>query len=338
MIKDILRNVKVTTLTNSKITEPSIIIEGSENTLGGKIYTMNKSFIKSLYSKLGLSKQLSNNVFKLDKDLWKKVIDIKYSEVDKDIFDLTNLRCLEYNGMLVDNITDFKNIEDSEYYNNVVDLINIMDKFDVHEEITSNVSNTTRIYLKNEDSNVLFIVEMNLSGQYSLYKGFKRNSMIYIYNNPIIYSTSLMSFLSSITKDDFLESEYSIPVIVPELNIDTQLSVRELLDFIKYIKADVDIDEDTGLISSISGLNSKDSDLIVNSLNTFMIPFKSLRKMKFIKKSLKLTVVTFRDILEIICRNYHDPNLDISSDTIAYICQSCSSDECDSLCIKTERV
>lgn len=333
MIKNILRNMKVIELSDADLIEPDIIKDSEDDS----VFVMNRSFKKNLYGRLGLSESVSRSLHKIDAGIWGRVIKMKLDESEE--ISSFNIKCIVSNGnMLISNLSNVVDFDEDKYYSCIESFIEDINSFDNIEEVNSYVTGITRVYLSNEDSDALLLLEIDVSsGWYTLYNGFKNKEFIYLFKNPCVATSNLRDIVMN---EGLLKAQYEMTkqFVTPNLNLDTCVSVRELLDFIKFIKADVEIDDEDGLLASISGLSPEASDKIAGAVNAFMTPYKSLKKMKFLRKSIKISSLTFGDLLSIIRNNYTELNLDIGGWLIADLSNSPSLDQSDVLDLNAEGI
>lgn len=331
-VMNFMNNCHVVTLKNLSLKDPfSITAETSEGTM--KTYVFNDECRKLIYSKLGLSFSASKQLFKIDTMLWSELIELKMNQLEdnKDFFEQAQF--IEYSGMLISDCSDednFNEMRDS--------FISDLESFNI-ESFDSDVTGNMKVICKSEsdtesDYDTILFISFNISGWFSIHTGVISNNKIYLFKKASLEKSSLYEFISLLDIKSLYTITESLPI--PDLDFSVKLSVREVIDVIKGIYSDVDMDDENGLIASLSGLNPNDSAKISNALNAFGIPYKSLKKLKFIRKSLKVTSLTVDDLMVIFNSNIRESNLDINPYIISDICNKAAIRDTDVCDIKSE--
>jgi hypothetical protein len=105
------------------------------------------------------------------------------------------------------------------------------------------------------------------------------------------------------------------------------LSLREVLEVLKIVGVEVEAN-DEGAVASISGLN--DADKVVSFLQSFGIPFKSIKKLSNLRKSLKHNNLSLDSLLTSLSNDLIDfDRTNVIPSAVAYLMRIYSSREDD---------
>ena len=232
---------------------------------------------------------------------------MRFESNDTDIHDLSNYNYI-VNGSNIVAMTE-------------LDLSQQMDKFDKFcEDVSANyfvndvgtvqVSVTTDIA---DDFMSAVLVDMDISnGYYTMYSGVIYNERIITIIKPIMETWTFEEFMSIVD----IENEVSMSARMaenvrdlydPSIADNMVMSVREVLDVIKQSRCDVMLDDD-GFVSSIDGMSRESSTVITRFINSFKLPYKSLKKLRYLRKSLRYDSVTIDGMLEILSHEYFEHN------------------------------
>lgn len=119
----------------------------------------------------------------------------------------------------------------------------------------------------------------------------------------------------------------------PEIAASMVLSLREVLDIIKIAKLDISLD-DNGMVYGIVGIDKTDE--LKEFLNSFDMPYKSLRKLTYLRKSLKYKDLTIDGMLNILTSEYMSPYNSVNAYLISYLMRIYYSQDSDRNIAETE--
>lgn len=206
--------------------------------------------------------------------------------------------------------TFYESLEDPNYYViehysqvlNIVKLI-IMDKNDQSSEIPA------------------VVVELNYEkGYYASYNAIFKDKQLLIISESV-RKWSLVEFLESF----FLENELSMskklmPLFLSDYDTqivtsDAKMSLRELFDSLKIIGAKIE-EADDKTASHIIGMGKASNEKIIEFINSFDTPLKSLNKLSYLRKSFKKNELTLLGYLSILSSEYANDILNISAEEL----------------------
>lgn len=339
-------SLKIMNLKNPRLIEPEMIdtdeatkkSEGFETTQVG----MWNSGARALYRGIGISKQFSNKLFDISSDIWEAVVDMKSAEPKGDPkkpFVLADKVFVGDSGTLVDIIDEERAVE--------VDFPALLEKFNNYMATSENVSSIRHICegyniviadenKTDEEGMPVVTIDYNIiDGVYRVYSGAYKDGRLIITSKPVFEDIDLVKFLSFDLKYEFETSEKlyesSLAMYEPDY---TPLSVREVLDVLNLVACDIQIDkEDGGYVANINGL--LDEGRVTKFLNGFGYPFKTLKKMSYLRKSFKCDGLTTDDLLKILTRTYFEGET-VNSRAISRLLQISYSNTADRTVIKDE--
>lgn len=293
---------------------------------------LHKEALRTIYWKLGLSSSVSEKIYQISQEIWNDVINLKMSQCSD--FDFGMLRYIT--------IRDFEVIAITE--NDMSELIdNFYKDYDSIEttEVENN-SDVIQVKLSQDigDGNyALVLLDIDVkNGVYRAYDGIHSSNRILLPGLPAVEESSLESFLTAINLKDELNmsaklSKSLIKEYDRELAKTMILSLREVLDIVRMAKLKVELSND-GMVSRIEGID--DTDDLIAFLNSFGMPYKSLKKLTYLKKSLKYDDLTVDGMLSIFAREYDSDMNSISAYLISYLMKIYYSQESDRNTVKSE--
>lgn len=293
-----------------------------------EIRLMNKEASSFIYNKLMIGAQLSKNLYGVNKDIWRSLINFRSDEKS---FDITSFKYIVYGGVIISVCED--DVDPNYILNEAANVIFNNYKFEYNINnygVIRGIISDGSIGERNEMPALFVTMNMN-SGAYFVHEGYKSESGDYIiYPRPSIESYNFCDFMSQLSGIEVIfdgcqrvvTEDKSYPCV------DEKLSVREVMDIFKSTKADVGLDEN-GFSSYIDGINAKDSDMLVSFFNSFKMPFKSLKKMKYIKKYFKYDHLTVGDMLGFLSRELMNTRLNITPSLLGYFVANVMNDDLD---------
>lgn len=314
--------------------------DGSEST-----FIMSKEAQSYIYERLKFSSSFGNKLFSISKRCWKEiVIERSVDENGEVLLDLNNEDVsfvINENNKII-SITESVNIEE-----NIKKFFEDIEKYSVND--IDKKEGLTKIILQNPstENNGLYepivLIEMDFgSGSYRAFNGIRTNEgYIVLTVKPSVNVWRLPEFLEFFNA----ESEISMSEKLSQslysdfssyINKSLKLSVREVLQTLKDAGVVVETSDDNGLVSEIPGISSKYGEMVTEFFNSFDMPFKSLLKLGYLKKSLKSNDFTVMDMLSLLSSEYTNPMLRISGYTLSSILNMLSNEECDKLIIESE--
>lgn len=314
-----------------RLSEPSIIsVLRNETQVGEETLVLSKESQRILNQKLKLSPSFSNKLFKVSKLAWTTVISEKSVNEDGELVCDLNSDDISYiirNNKVI-SIDESENIE-----SNIKKFTESVDK--LADQVIEMSSGTTKIIFRSEnDNNVvpIVIVEMDfINGLYRAYNGIEDENHMFIMEKPSIEKWKIGEFLESFDAD--VELNMSIKMssgmnseLESDLENNSSLSVREVLQILRNIGAVVNIDDENGMAQSIEGISESDSDRFVEFFNSFDMPFKSLVKLNYLKKSLRTNDYSITEMLEFLSKQYTNESINIKCSVISDVLRMLRSD------------
>lgn len=292
-------------LKKAELIEPSVIKYVDGTTYG--YLTLNKEASKYIYSRLGMSPSVSRKIYNLDNDIWRDLIKMRFDSSETDIHDLSNYNYI-INGSSIVAMTE-------------MDLSQQMDKFDNFcEDISASyyvndvgvLQLSTLTDIDDNFKSAVFVDMDILNGYYAMYSGVIYNDRIITIIKPIMETWTFEEFMSIVDIENEVSmsarmSENIKDLYDPGIADNMVMSVREVLEIIKRSKCDVTLDDD-GFVSSIDGMSRESSIIITRFINSFKLPYKSLKKLGYLRKSLRYDSVTIDGMLEILSHEYFQSN------------------------------
>ena len=319
-MKNFLKNLELLCNNTVRLSDPEVLEFMSDTK---RTYKFNKEVEKTIYKGLQFSKTVSKKVYDIDVSIWNQVVDIRSNDSENLV--LSNMNYLKYVPSL--SIVSMTDIPSDMLYKHIMTILQSIDKFDRVDSNKNEFGVIRTVLYKSGDNTVLFVDIDTVDGRYELYTGKVVDGSILLFDNPSFSADNLCNFIIGLD----LEREYNIAKQLPfnEINLDVKLSARELLDLIKVIKADISTDDETELAASVSGMSRGNSDLLVNAINYFDMPYKSFKKMKYTRKCLKISNFTIEDVLRVLTQECMQSNINITGKVISAVCGKAFNNDTD---------
>lgn len=310
---------------------------------------------KYVYGNLRLQQSLSNQVYKISDKAWNEIIAVKMiDENDEPTLELNkeelkyiitgdnNLISITEAGGIETNWNKFKDNILGDFANkpgiNVEDIYN-------EEEMLQRFLITKEI--EGKPYSALDVMELDFKwGYFVIYSGIKYNTdgVIVLMEKPSLAKQKLGEFLEALDLEAEISLAEKMSMLVAqdfELSdkLTSKISVRELLDIMKFANMKVDFETDKGSEGKalkVMGIEEDDSNKICETLNSFKIPFKSLARMGFLKKSFKQDNLNFMEVLEMLSKYIYSTNLNVNGRLLTVVAQALLSKDYDQAVIKTE--
>lgn len=309
---------------------------------------------KYIYGNLKLSQSLSNQVWNISEKAWTEIISAKLvDENDEPTLEL-NKEDLSY-AIIGDNklvsITESPTISSNwNKFSKIIEdlktncLINVEDVFnedDILQKIIITKELEDKPYLS------LNIIELDFKwGYFVVYSGikYKEDGIIVLSKKPSLIKQRLGEFLEALDLDNEISLSEKMSLLVAKdfetsEKLISKVSVRELLDILKFARVKIDFETDKGTEGKVLkavGLQDEDNERICEMLNSFKIPFKSLTKLSNLKKSFKQEDLNFYEILKILSRYVSNTVLNVNGRLLTVVAQALLSKDYDQAVIKTE--
>lgn len=284
---------------------------------------MNKTANAQICNLLGIKPKLSKDLMATDSDLWKVLID-KRSDNGEKLKDMDLVLFMQ--SIIAIEGTD-EDIDYGDFEENLTRFIEYCSSFK-EAGISSCIDSAgvLKILLKNsyssQNKSAVVIASLDLrNGFYAIHSGFiNTKNQLVLYSTPMIKTPLIEEFMrdavSLITNELATQSKMIETGYLPDYNTSTDMSLSEILRTLKMLGAEVTAD-DEGACISVSGIDAEDSIRIITHLNAFGMPFKSLKKLHHLRKSLKNSHISVGDILGICNKELMNPDLKISAWTIS---------------------
>lgn len=311
-----LKGLKIVDLSsNSSQIEPSVVkdeIVGHDPVF----YSMNSRVMNyNHYDCLEINKTMSKKLFEGFDHIWRNIVENKHTQTENKFF---NTRFVKFEGVLVDYFPEV--IPEGYDFNEVIQsIIDDINNSGITAKCNTNMNGDIIVVIDNlECSTSVMIMCLNLSKSYfSIYQGrYDNDHRILLFSKPSTDTGSLIEFLNSLKELPLSEQFNVLDSLTSEIGDvpHVDLSYRELLDFIKYSKMDM-IEDGVGIVSDINNLYVDEhtkllKDDLIKALQCY--PYKSLKKMDWLRKSLKSTHVSTSDILKLLSDNVLNEYLGVS--------------------------
>lgn len=313
-------------LIHLKWIEPFIIKDVDNN----RTYQMNNKVMGELCSLLNLNKTLVKKLYEFDQELWGQAVSIAMSNVETNPLKTCDFICYDGNK-LIDIYEDEEAGDEMTIFRDT--FVSGMKGFDFNTIINS--SNKIISLCSSPDYDSVLLFTINFSGSsYTVHQGKLANNRLNLFSKPLAECYNIIDFLSSILSiHDQLEECDEIVEYMTFNSNPVYLSVREILDYTKAIGCkDIFDFDDKGAVCDIQYSNPKTVSIkteIVKSMNS--MPYKSLNKLKYLKKSLRDTSVTAQDMLEFITDNLLNTYFSVDGYIIAQLCNMLDLGDFDNL-------
>lgn len=302
----------------------SVLGETPEDTID---VLANKRVYHQVYDMIGIKPRLSKDLYQYDKDVWQTIMD-KVSINDIDLI-CRNNSLIAILGTNPDDDYGYT------YENDLSTFISTLNDLSDNYSIQSSMSNdgSYKIYIRSSDpidetTRVAIVITMDLrEGFYAAHSGLiNSESQILLYSTPLIATPFIEEFMRDISTIVSTELDVQTRIVeqnlAPSYSTNSVMSLGEVLWTLKKMHADVNTD-DEGICISIAGMSHENSSEIIKYLNAFQMPFKSLKKLHHLRKSLKNSHMTIGEMLRIMNDELLNNDLNVSAWTISDICHIC---------------
>lgn len=297
--------------------------------------TLCKDPIRFIYQRLGVSYSVSNKIHNIDHNIWSEVFTPRLANRER-INSLSDYLYVVSGSGEVICITETnisKNVED---FKKAVEELNADVSYSRSGVVNIKFSTSIR-----EDLESVVYVEMDLvNGRYRVYDGVINGDRIIVVSNPVIDSIKFDEFIVALDiRSEVSMSSKLAENILSAYNKDTAedmvMSVREVLDIVKMLGCKVDTDED-GFASEIFEVLVSSKETLVKFFRSFDMPYKSLKKLGYLRKSLKYGGMTIDTMLKLLSKEYVNPNNNSSASTIASLLKIYYNRESDREVLESE--
>ncbi len=311
-----------------ELIRPNEIIIAEKDDEKGRIYTIEKGANKYLYKQLGVTASLSKELFKINKDFWKNVID--YQLEDKDgkrapfKFEDDNVRYLVDNNYSLIDMT----IMSDDYFDD------FKSKLDMFMMEVNSLEHTRKFYVEGNgglvklvlyraDANIaedtytpVVILEVNnKKAEYSIYTGILiYKSFTFIPSmNPVATYQSYIDFVWGLNILGTLELSENSAEELYNSYLDfksghIEISARELIRILNKVGYKLELKEDMSL-DDIDKLQDEESNMTIkNFFNSFKMSTgetaEDILNLSEVKKIFRYNNLTIVDLLEILSKEY----------------------------------
>lgn len=273
-----------------------------------KYISLNKEIQREIYKNLGFSSQTSKKIYDISTDVWRDVVNLRSQNTKDGVpLDIEKYNFVSFgtdeNEFFV-SITHSKGIESSiEKFEKMISDYGCT--YFVNREYVLQV--VIPIKVDNEDITPVLVLDIDLmNGLYRGYNGvIKSDGNIILSSKPVIQEAEFSKFLSSGFEYELRMSAKLAESICSKYDrgeaSKIHLSVKEVIDILGRSKIDI-ITDPAGNIESIIGTSY--ADKFRNFFNSFNMPFKSLKKLSFLRKSLKQNSLTLSDMVDIVSEEF----------------------------------
>lgn len=296
--------------------EPSVVkdrIVGQDDPV---YYSMNSRVMNyNHYDCLEINKTMSKKLFEGFDHIWREIVESRHIQNEHKFF---KTRFIEFERVLIDYFPEVipEGYDFNEVTQSIIDDIN---NSGIRSRCNTNTNGEIIVVIDNlECSTSVMVMCFNLSKSYfSIYQGrYDADHRILLFNKPSTDTGSLVEFLNSLKELPLSEQFNVLDSLTSEIgDVPTvDLSYRELLDFIKRSKMDI-IEDGVGIVSDVNnlGVNEHTESLkesLIEALQCY--PYKSLKKMDWLRKSLKPTYVSTSGLLRLLSDNILNEHLGVS--------------------------
>lgn len=311
--------------------------------------SLGKEAAQFIYNEvLDFSLQVSKKVYKLQPDIWKNLVaaQIKESEANDTKETLYERSYLKMSiggsvGKIVGTVADNPQFLDN--FNTFFDYLESM-KCDVlfNDGYAKTVVIGDSVECYNSHISPVLLIDMDFKRAiYTVNCGaLLSNDMIVALPKSIAYANDFESFICvDLQKEMDICSRLLKEESLLNLNmdLDTPMSVREVMQIMKDIGVDKAIVLDEyGYVSEVPCLNPDDSSIIIEFLNSFKLPYASLKSINSLRKSLKFDHLTVKSMLEFLTQAYACEELKITGKTIVDFCIPLFKSDFDKIVVESE--
>jgi len=276
--------------------------------------SMTTGAAKEFYGNLGIPKQTSKQIFEKSPEIWKVFIAELFQKAydgDKH-FDLTEHYVIrngnEIVGFTLDDLDSWArelNILINSECNNLI--MNAFDGVQAPFFLDS-------VLVNEEEVTPIFLLDMDFkSGKYRGYNAISdKAGRICTLTAPSFELDKFEDLLRCNIENECdvtrkLASQIVVMSKYDKVKEDRVLSVREVIDVLKCMGADVVLDKSERVVD-ITVVAPTMKTEIIKFFNAFGIPYKSLKSMPTLRKSLKYDHITVGNMLDMCSTEYFNPN------------------------------
>lgn len=327
----IFNEIQTTSCKDMIIHEPFLIREGSG--VSTKYYGINNPAKKYLYNSIGIKSKLSNDLHNLDESIWRSIIDTKYNESE---FSFDDQGAVILRGDIIEFLS-------SDSYDNFLTIFNkfilSLKSYEDSGILTSyfNEFKVVNLVFRKEEAVVIASLDFN-NGWYSVHSGIFDEETFILFPNPEIETSSFNEFIILFNIEDTITSMKLLSDFHADklgLDLEENLSLREIFDILKSLRCQISLDEEK-FVSSIPGMSTDNSNIIVSFLNSFGSTFKSLKRLSYLRKTFRTGKISSGEMLRILSQEIGSESLNINGYLLANVSKMCSTEEFDRKVIKEE--
>ena len=269
-----------------------------------KLLPMGKEAIDYLYGLMDVSYSMCKKLYEKSPELWEKLM-VKTLYENHNVKGLSKYRYCIVCGDMIFAIFNGDSEDISIQYE-------LFDKAFANAYVNINKAGVIQVVNRRESDTgcvSLVLVDIDpLKGKYVAYDGIETDDgCIVTFSNPVIESECFYEFMTSydpMVEISMAEKFYTrtLATYSDDTLVDKELSIREVLEFIKKSKVEVVLTKDKEKM--VSSLDLVDSQELVDFLKSFNMPFKSLKKLEFLKQALTYNKFSTLQLLKILSRNY----------------------------------
>lgn len=322
----IFNDFQVISMDGANLHEPLLLKYGSG--LNSKFFNFNNSSKFKFYNSINLKPKLSSDLYNLDENLWNSVILSKLSD-----FCFENYKLIIFRDKVIE-IVD-KSFDNLIFENFILSL----KEYEDSEILTSYFNSFGILNLLFRKDKAIVVASLNFdNGWYSVHSGIIFNDTYILFPKANIETSSFNEFMILFKINDEIETACAMSCQDIEslgFDLDENLSLREVFDILKDMRCSISLDEEK-FASSIAGMSTKNSEIIVSFMNSFGSTFKSLKKLSYLRKIFRTGKLSSGMILNIITEEIGSESLNISGYTLANVSKICSTEEFDKKVIEEE--
>lgn len=305
-----------------------------------KYVSLNKEIQREIYRNLGFSSQVSKRIYDISVDVWKDVVSLRSQNTK----DGTPLEIEKYSFVsfgtdedeIFVSITHSKGIESS-----IKKFEKMISDYECTYFVNRNGVLQVVIPIRIDDEDITPVLALDIDLINGLYRGYngvvKQDGNIILSSKPSIQEATFDDFLSSGFEYELKMSAKLAKSICSNYNRDEaskiHLSVKEVIDVLAKSKIDI-ITDPAGNIESIIGTSY--ADKFRNFFNSFNMPFKSLKKLSLLRKSLKQNSLTLSDMVDIVSEEFFSDTNNCNGLVVSDLLKIYYSMEADSNVISEE--
>lgn len=326
------------TLYDVELVDPDTIkAKINETDIDYSYFELNKSVIKFLYGSEGVLKipyKTSKKLFEdVDEEYWKSFIDEKISSSN---FDFKNYKYIAMDGMLLEIVQpqveeDIYKVTKEGYeklFTKINELDNKKEMFDLDRHFEKILINCE----ENEDFTNVIAIEMDYKeSRYSLTAGIIVDKLMWFHTKKNLDEKDLINFFTVVDLEDeiglankfgqALYKDYAFDL--KNENLDKTLSLAELFTIFKHNGIGVEYvkerkSPDYGIVTELKHIDewSIIGSRIIDNINSYDTPYKSLKRLLALEKSFKDSGISFKEMLMFMYQEYFNINILVDTSEI----------------------